>query len=257
MTVAFAGCSFTAGTGFESGKQSLDLWTNNIDFFKDKSCTNLSIPGASNNEIFLQALEAITTITDLEYLIVCWTNDPRARVSVGFELYDTTATLSGNNRTHHLNEGTLTKNNLDKIFNNYKKILHPQQAIVNVIKYTNLIKKLAHNTTKVIFVNSLCNWDDQFFNKKTGNFLPSDLTSFTQNWILNVDNRDDEEIFKLYNLQHKQYEEAGGIDPTDWVNLYSSFLVLQKDYNNDQLHPGVESNKIYAKIVNEYLERNK
>ena len=257
MTVAFAGCSATAGTGWKLEKESPELWTNNIDFFKDKSSVNLGVSGACNNEIFVQAVEAIATVTDLEYLIVSWTSDPRSRVSVGFELYNTAAELTGVNRDHHLNEGTLTKNSLNKIFDNYKKVLHPQQGIVKVVRYTNLIKRLAHNDTKVIFINNHCNWDDQFFNKKTGGFLPSDLTPYTQEWILNINSRTDEEIFKLYDLQHTQYKEAGGIDPEDWVNLYNPFRGLQKDYNDDQAHAGVDSNKIYAKLVNEYLKRNK
>lgn len=257
ITVAFTGCSFVYGTGFAEESKSLDLWVNNIDLFKNKKYVNYGIPSGSNAEIFAQSLEAITKHPNLEYLLVSWTFDPRHQANVGFELYDTRISLSGNNRDHHINEGTISGKSIDKAVKEYRKLLHPHLYLVNIVKYTNIIKNFAHRDTKVIFINALGAWDDQFWVRKTGNFLPSDLTPYTQNWILNIHNRSDEEIFKLYDLQHTLYEEAGGIDPKDWVNLYNSFARLQKDYNSDQNHPGVESNKIYAKIVNEYLERNK
>ena len=88
------------------------------------------------------------------------------------------------------------------------------------------------------------------------NFYPSDLSKFTQKEILNCKNRDDEEIYKLYTLQHDNYDETGGVDPDSWVNLYDSFLKLKLDLNFDNSHPGIKSNQLYYNLVKQYVETN-
>jgi hypothetical protein len=264
-TIAFAGCSFTAGTGFNQDDIDSDCWNSphlwvnlchqNIDCFKELNLVNLSQRGASNQDIFEQALYAISSNPDLEYLICAWTSMPRFHFEVGFELYATTVASFSTNKQHNLNDKIISAEYLNNIIDRFRTLIHLQHEIVKVVKYSNLIKKFAHNV-KVININAICPWDDKFFIKQFGNFLPSNLTKFTQNEILNCKNRDDEEIRNLYDLQHNQYNQAGGIDEICWVNLYNSFKNLHVDTNFDGLHPGVESNKIYYNLVKKYIEIN-
>ena len=59
----------------------------------------------------------------------------------------------------------------------------------------------------MIFVNSLCPWDKDFFvYKEARSFKPMDLSEYTRS-LLNVDNRDDDEIFKLYELQQVVFRD--------------------------------------------------
>jgi hypothetical protein len=59
----------------------------------------------------------------------------------------------------------------------------------------------------------------------------------------------------VYNLAHADYAEAGGINQTQWINLYNSFANNIIDHNNDSLHPGIESNKRYFTMIKDRLDR--
>jgi hypothetical protein len=257
-SIAFVGCSLTAGTGFENEKESSHLWVNlchrNIDYFNDLELINLSRGGASNSEIFEQAVEAISTHSDLKYLICAWTSMPRYTFEIGFELYETRA-HTFKNRTHKLNHLTIPNKYIQDCADRFKALHHLQFEIVKLVKYINIIKNL-NKDINIININALCPWDDKFFIRLTDNFFPSNLTEFTQKEILNIHNRDDEEIYKLYKLQHNQYDTAGGIDTKSWANLYNPFSKLQIDFNLDSQHPGIESNKIYYNLVKDYIETN-
>jgi hypothetical protein len=116
-----------------------------------------------------------------------------------------------------------------------------------------VIKSLADLTgTKVFFINGLGEWDQDFFVKKHVS-TPSEYTKYTQK-ILNVDNRDDEEIFVLYNQLHDAFDQAGGAESLPWLNLYQSMKKLEIDRSPDGTHPGPESNNQYFKLFAENLD---
>jgi len=83
--------------------------------------------------------------------------------------------------------------------------------------------------------------------------MPSDLSAYTRD-LLNVDNRDDEEIFKLYDKMHDQYQQAGGIQEDKWLNLYSSMHKGRIDRAEDEVHPGIISHKNYVEIFTNKLK---
>jgi hypothetical protein len=264
--IIYAGCSFTAGTGFDKKnitkdyKESPDLWvnlcSNNIRLFKNLTVINLAKAGASNSDIFEQAIEAISNYSDIKYLVCAWTSSPRNTFDVGFELYTTECTLNTKfipQKKYTLNNRTLSEKYIQDCINRMLTLIHIQPEIVKILKYINVLKKIAKNI-KVININALCPWDYNFFTRLSGKFYPSDLSTFTKTEILNIENRDDEEIYKLYNKQHDQYDAVGGVNSTTWVNLYDSFLNLKKDVNFDKTHPGIESNQLYFNLVKEYIE---
>jgi hypothetical protein len=122
--------------------------------------------------------------------------------------------------------------------------------ILNLLYYVNSITNLAKLTnTEVFFINGLGPWDDNYFNQLT-NVLPNSYTEFTKK-LLNIENRDDKQIFALYEKIHNEYTEAGGIQSEYWINLYQSMKSTIVDYNNDDLHPGVQSNQNYSKLFNQ------
>mgnify|MGYP001400241560 CR=1 FL=1 len=63
---------------------------------------------------------------------------------------------------------------------------------------------------------------------------------------LDVDTRDDEDIYKLYNLMHDNFEANGGIREHKWLNLYSPFRYMKLDFGNDGWHPGPLSHKKFG-----------
>ena len=116
---------------------------------------------------------------------------------------------------------------------------------MNIIKYTNILINLAETIgTKIFFINGICPWDNEYF-VVLDHVLPSSYTVYTQE-LLDCDSRDDEQVFKLYDKIHSEYQQAGGIQADRWLNLYTSMWSLKIDINSDKVHPGTKSNQNYS-----------
>lgn len=251
----FAGCSYTAGTGFELKKDEPCLWVNQLHsrLFSHTTKLNVSKGGRSNAGIFQDTVKSLSSYP-IEYAIVEWTSYPRYEINLGFETYVTSQTFTPNSpcNQHHLNDISYSANYLNNVRDRFTTLSHPCSEITQLIEYTSIIKNLAKIVgTQVFFVNGLADWDQDFFTKKI-NVLPSEYTTYTKK-ILNVDNRDDAESSMLYDLMHNNFDHAGNIVPEDWLNLYSSLRQLRIDVNSDKTHPGIESNNKYANILSESL----
>jgi hypothetical protein len=83
------------------------------------------------------------------------------------------------------------------------------------------------------------------------NCLPDQYTKYTQK-LLNSNTRDDDEVFKLYHKMHDTFDSEGTINQEHWLNLYNSMRNQRIDVNQDNIHPGIQSNKCY---VDQFLER--
>lgn len=264
--VVFVGCSITAGNGWmnvppaESAsiecKNFSDLWVNichrEIPRIKNLELTNLGQSGASNTEIFENSVQSISSYGDNIDIMICqWTSVPRYNFNAGFELWNTSESLHSTNARKH----DICRNRGDHWPREYVKDLldrlrimhHLHWEILKIVKYTaiisNLCKKYGIN---VFFINGLCPWDENYFVPLPEDYKPEDLTPFTKKEILNIESRDDNEIYQLYSLAHKHYTDAGGIDPTQWLNLYNPWHNQIIDRNHDNIHPGLYTNHYFA-----------
>lgn len=264
--VIFAGCSFTAGSGWVHPlpaeslgiecKNFPDLWVNichrEISRIKELELVNIGQGGASNTEIFENSVQSISSYGhDIDIMFCQWTSVPRYNFNAGFEPWNTSESLHSTNlRKHdiHLNRGDhwpreYVKDLLDRL----RVMHHLHWEILKIVRYTTIISNLCKKfEINVFFINGLCPWDENYFVPLPENCKPEDLTPFTKKEILNIESRNDEEIYQLYNLAHKHYTDAGGINPTQWLNLYSSMLSQKIDVNSDNIHPGKMSNQLYA-----------
>ena len=272
--VVFTGCSFTAGNGWvymvdpdESHKLEYkdhpNLWANlcvtQIDQLKNLEIVNLGKGGASNSEIFANTVRAIGTFdTGIDTLFCQWTSMPRYNFDIGLELWPTRESLQRAVRFKHdvnLNRGdTWSRKYLDDILDRFLVLHHLHGEIVKVVEYSSILQKLSKRLNiKLYFVNGICPWDQNYFVKLSG-VLPEEYTLFTKKEILNVESRDDKDIFKLYDIMHNDYAQAGGIDPSSWVNLYDSMKQNILDTNYDNRHPGIKSNQLYFQQIKKFLE---
>ena len=270
--VVFAGCSLTAGAGWNPNDFSArvidhpNLWVNlchqNINQIKNLELYNIGIAGASNAEIFQNVVETISKFdNEIDTLFCQWTSYPRYNFNVDFELWNTDESIHSQTgqKTHDvsLRRGDVYSREYIQDLTDRLLILHHHHwCILEIVKFTNIIKSLANklNIKNLYFINGICHWDTDYF-KRLENVSPENYTSYTKHQIININQRNDENIIKLYNLAHDQYDEAGGIDPKDWINLYNSFRVNRIDRNFDNLHPGIKSNQIYFKIVDDYFKK--
>lgn len=262
--VIFAGCSFTAGSGWNkldcqaADKLSPFLWVNlchsKIDSLRNLELINIGIPGGSNIEIFQSVITSISDHgSDIDTVFCQWTAMPRYNWNAGFELWNTSECISSNERVHdlNLNRGdSWSREYINDLINRLRVVHHLHWEILKLIEYTNTITKLTKklNISNVFFINGLCPWDNNYFDKLDG-AKPEQYTSFTKEQILNIDSRSDEDIYKLYFLAHQQYQQAGGILENYWINLYESFLSKKVDVNLDNIHPGKKSNQLYYQSV--------
>ena len=254
----FSGCSYTSGQGFGLERNEPDLWVNQLHnkFFSYTAKLNISQAGRANAGIFQDTVKALLTYP-VEYAVVEWTSMPRYELELGFEMYNTWHSFMPNAPCQDINTNSINYSSsyLSTVRDRFTSLAYDCYEIKNLIEYTNSITRLSRLIgAKVFFINGLCPWDDNFFNKKT-NCLPSQYTKYTQK-LLNVINRDDNEIYQLYNKLHSTFTNAGTMNESAWLNLYSPMNKNKIDVNLDQLHPGVQSNNKYFELFSKSLDTN-
>jgi hypothetical protein len=270
--LVFTGCSFTAGNGWEQANETKDsqaktypgLWVNlvhqNILSYNNLELVNYGSGGASNTETFETTVKCIGELAQNIDTIFCqWTSVPRYRFNVGLELWSTLESIHKGNRSKFdvnlTNGSTFSRKYLDDILDKMLVLHHPHTEILKIVSYCHTLKLLAQRfDIKLYFVNGLCPWDQDYFVRLL-EFMPNDLTTFTKKDILEIDFRNDADIFSLYTIIHNEYDRAGGIDPINWVNLYSSMANNKIDTNFDKQHPGNKSNQLYFQIVKDFLNQ--
>lgn len=256
MTITlFAGSSVTAGDGFDLKSNEPSLWVNllhtNNTHLQDTKLLNVSRGGRSNSGIFQDAVHSILH-HNIKYAFVEWTSVPRYNMSLGLELYETRVSFrpGAQHPTHNLNDVTYTGEYLSSVANRFTILAHDHYEICDLVSYTNSLIKLAKlKNTQIFFINGWCPWDNNYFTELV-NVLPDAYTNYTKK-LLNIENRDDDEIFKLYKKIHTEYAELGTIQESYWINLYSSMNDLKEDTNQDNMHPGIKSNQLYYQLFNQ------
>lgn len=253
----FIGCSYTAGTGFELEHNDPDFWPvilhNRIPQLCSTEYINLGIRGASNEIIFSAATNAILDHKP-KYVFVQWSGYPRLHVLLGIETYPCTQMFSWDAELldHNLHTVNYSAEYLSSIRDRFLSLEHQHNQIKNIVYYTNtLIKLVGQLNCKIFFVNGLCTWDQDYFVRRT-DVLPSQYTQCTQKF-LNVATRDDKEVFTLYNKIHTDYQQFGGIQETYWLNLYNSLMHNKIDVNQDNRHPGKQSNLLFFDLLSQPL----
>jgi len=256
MTILLSGCSYSAGVGlaepfinefgvkqYPECKDSHDLWINLM--YDDVD--NISVGGNSNLRIFQMATTALLE-KHYNLALIQWSSFMRHEWSAGFETWETMvrSVLGSTSKSVNLHTHTLKSDYIQDRFNNFFVLEHAHYRIVQMLEYMNILCRIAKITkTEIFFINGLCWWDHNFFDKITYK-LPSETTKYTQE-LLDLENHSDEEYAKLYAQMHRDYTVAGGIHKNRWLNLYDSMHANRIDRGTDGKHPGIETNKLYAK----------
>jgi hypothetical protein len=252
-TVLVVGCSYTQGHGLKYESADTNLWVNKFFPPCNYQITNAARSGANNHWIFLETMSQMIK-NNYDIVLVGWTSIPRFNFHVGLELY-TVSTKLRNVDVNINNNVTISGKWLNSLGDNLRKIHNDHWDLLNLVKYVNVLIKLQEHTGgKIVFVNSLGPWSNNYFESKLIN-LPSDLSEYEQN-LLQVDTRDDQEIFRLYKMIHNHYDSYGGIRANYWLNLYQSLRSLQIDPVSDtDDHPGYKSQEVYSQYLGPILEK--
>jgi hypothetical protein len=267
--VVFTGCSFTSGHGWNvqrpgegSCVEHPNLWVNlchnQIPQLKNLELVNLGASSCNNTDIFQSTVKAISDYSDIDTIFCQWTAMPRYKFSVGFEFDKTQEAIQPLSRNKKGYDDNVRINHsreyIDDLLDKLRALHHLHREIIKVVEYCNILKNLSKKSNiKLYFVNGFCPWDQNYFIRLSG-ALPNDYTTFTKEKILQTNTRSQEDNIALYKIMHDEYDLAGGIDPADWVNLYSSMFTNIIDTNYDRLHPGIKTNQLYFQQVKHLLD---
>ena len=246
------GCSVTFGHGLKLETDDPSLWVNQLvnHKFRDHHVTNLSKTGADNHWIFKETACALIK-NHYDVVIVGWTVISRLRNNIGLELYPTSTSFFKEEFDVNINNGIkFTGKWLQETGDRLRKCYNDHWSILDLVKYVNILVYMQETVakSKIYFVNSLIDFPNDLFHKKE--FLtPYKLSDFEKN-MLNFDFRDDAEIKELYNMIHSQYNQYGGIQENNWLNLYKSLFSMQvDDVSATDTHPGYTSQNIFAEYL--------
>jgi hypothetical protein len=249
MKLLIAGCSYTNGCGLPGEKDNPKIWPNqlaqrlNID-----SVTNVAKTGANNQKIFFETMSAMIK-NHYDLILVSWSAIGRFNFHVGLERYPVETLLTDSHDVNILGGQTISKKWLVETGNRLRKLHNDHWDLLDLVKYVNVLVELQKSVGgKILFVNGIGSWSDQYFVKKQIQ-LPSDLDRYTYN-LLDADMRDDEEIFTLYDMIHQHYDEYGGIQENLWLNLYQSLLKMKIDsVSSSDRHPGILSQDLFTDFL--------
>jgi hypothetical protein len=247
------GCSITRGHGLAQEHRDDQLWVNQI-CKSIGQVTNLSKTGANNHWIFLETASAVIQ-EQFDIVIVGWSGIPRFNFHVGLELYTVETRLQDLDITVN-NNVTFKGSWLEKLGNDLRKLHNDHWDILDLVKYVNVLIKL-HETRphkKIFFVNTLGPWSSDYFVRKAVS-RPSELPAY-ENFLLETENRDDNEILALYDMIHDQYQQYGNIQSDHWLNLYDPLKSLQVDQVSDlDPHPGYLSQSRFTEYLAPILHK--
>jgi len=252
--VLAVGCSFTYGAGLDQQSQDPNLWVNKL--FSPAQVTNAARVGANNQWIFFEALSQLRK-QHYDIVLVAWSAIPRYNFHVGLELYPVLTLLNQFSSDINLNSNnTIPGKWLTSLGQSLNRIHNDHWDILDLVKYVNTLIELQVTARqgKLVFVNALGPWCDNYFEHKKIT-LPSDLDPYIQR-LLEVEQRDDDEIFKLYDMTHDHYREYGGIQPSYWLNLYNSLHRQQIDTaSSTDPHPGYQSQQVFVDYLAPLLDK--
>jgi hypothetical protein len=128
---------------------------------------------------------------------------------------------------------------------------HDYQNIIELVDYIKILEELARsNQVKIAHVNGMVPWQTDLADGNTANDF-STMSLYTRQ-LLDFDNRDDEEIKKLFLELHNKFLK---LDPHCWVNLFDSFQSQTIDVGPLGHHPGPRSHVNMSNLVQNYLKK--
>lgn len=231
----FTGCSLTSDYYL---KNSSDVYPALVGKHFNVKVNNKAVRGRSNFEIFQDSLESLTD-KNCSKLFVQITEPGRETFHHSYDLLSTISSVSPIIPTKKFTNFSNIYKVLDQEYNQYR-LLNRFVPILN--NFANSLGK------KVYFINGNLYLNNVYFNNEPIN-----------NWfslderlkhIIDFDYQPDN---MLVNQINDIRAKLSVINPTQWILLLNTICSLQTDTATDDIHPGVESNKLYAKILINFL----
>jgi hypothetical protein len=239
--ILFAGCSFTAHCGFNDTNQLIYHWPEIFSKHFNVYYQNIAIGGCSNNEIFKRTIEA-TASQSFDLVIVMWSSTDRKWIYHSnnnvddYTIINNGIPLGFNN--HCAESKTYAKLHYTHFNNQYMNLKHWLIDSLALAKYFESIQQ-PYVFSKG-FDNLISGIDCVTYCQGTGFTNISD----TVKQMVDFDNQPDyyinEKIKILQNLINQNKN-------LNWIDfLDSGFFRHAVDISDDNMHPGIKSNQIFA-----------
>jgi len=245
-----SGCSISVGEGIPNEKDSPENYINIISKYYNADCKNLAKKGNSNYNIFLTSLAELTFNTP-DILFVQWTTLNRAWFHPGPNVEK----LIILNDFSEFRYGNIyfSKRDMRRMVEWFYLLNHIFNAVLDVIKYSQILQKLsADKTTRIVFLNAGLPWTNEITDLTALENKFINFSEFTKS-LVNFNETTDEEIDQAF---CELYNEISKLDFSLWANMFSSFAKAKVDVGTDNMHPGVNSHKLFAETVIQYLQSN-
>lgn len=247
--ILFAGCSFTADSGFSDNKRSLYHWPELVCKHFNASMTNIAVGGCPNDEIFYRASESVYR-NPVNLVIVMWSDIARHWVYFSennvddFTICNYGQTSGFQSKDSSVN--TYTKLHYAYFDNQYIKLKH---WLLHTLTLAATLKSL---NIPYVFLRGFSNYIEDFRNIEYSPDTGFSNVSAAAKKLLDFDCRPDYYILrKLTDIQML----INRVSNLSWINFTTpSFNDIAFDVACDQKHPGSESNKLIAQQIIDFCQ---
>lgn len=221
----FGGCSITMGAGFEGQQNDPRIYPNIIG-----SADNDAEGGSSNLKIFTKAAKALLSRRHDTYFVQ-WSALHRHWLypspKQGFYI------------------GANTDCNLadTKFVAQYQLLNHDYGNIMSLIDYTRILQQLALDAGRDIwFINGMIPWTHDMLIEEYPN------SDYSRSLYVDLDQTETKDFYQRL----KNNLEL--IDWNQWINPWNSIIDLQQDHAPLDDHPGQQTHKKIAEMIQERID---
>lgn len=244
-SICFNGCSITVGEGFSVTDRDRYVYDRLVSDTLGLKRTNIAKGGSSNYLIFMRSAQSIMS-GHHDIVVTQWSGLNRLWLfpGPGNEFF-----LNRETQEHRYHNIVISKKDHEKLKNQLLILNHDYQNIIDVVDYCNILENLAsQNSVECIFINGLIPWTEDlfFYNEK---FNLAELSDYAKQ-ILDFDHRNDDKIINFLKQLKKHFET---LNLQKWVNIFQPLNRMKVDKGLLGHHPGIESNKIFANMLEEYI----
>jgi hypothetical protein len=248
--VLFAGCSFTANSGFLNENIPKYHWPSLLSRHYYAQQTNIAIGGCSNEEIFFRTTENIIN-NRYDLAVIMWSSLGRHWIYCNDQNIDDFTNINGGIPLG-FNKDSPSVTEYAKLhcayFNN--QYMNLKKWLLHCIS---LARVAEHHNQKYIFVLGFNNLIEQFINIKYVNNGFENISNQCKQ-ILDFDNRQDDYILSKITVIQNLLDQ---VKELNWVDFNSAgFHDTAVDLSDDHSHPGIQSNHALYKQIVTYIDKN-
>lgn len=244
-SICFNGCSFTVGEGFELEDRDTYVYDRLVANALNLDRTNIAMGGSSNYLIFMRSAEAIMS-GQYNIVVTQWSALNRLWLFPGPDAH---FFVNSEDRDYQYRDIHISKKEHKKLKEQLLMFNHDYQNIIDLINYCNILDDLAvQNNVDCIFVNGLIPWTEDLFSYDT-EFELEELSEYAKQ-MLEFDHRGDTELIEFLKKLKKHFKT---LNTDRWVNVFPSMNRMSIDRGTLGHHTGIESNKIFATMLKEFI----